>query len=55
MAKKEFLDLKFLLNCGIFLSGMGDTPPLNGKPFCLKSLAEVGVPLPPPSQKKSAM
>ena len=37
--KWSFLDLQFLLFCGIFLNGIGGypPPPLNGKSFCPKT------------------
>ena len=31
MLEREFADLKYVLFSGIFLSGMGGTPPPNGK------------------------
>ena len=46
----QFWDLKNLLFSGIFLGGIGGSPPppLNGKPFCPKTLSRIGV-YPPPS------
>ena len=42
--KMEFLDLKYLLFSGIFLSGIGGypPPPLNGKSSCPKTLSGKG-------------
>ena len=45
----EFLDLKYLLFSGIFISGIGGySPPLNGKSSCPKTLSgKGGTPTPP--------
>ena len=41
--KIEFLDLKKLLFCGIFLGGIfGYPPPLNGQSLCSKKLSGKG-------------
>ena len=52
----EFLDLKYLLFSGIFLSGIGgySPPPLNGKSSCPKTLSANGgyqPPTPTPAEK----
>ena len=52
--KMEFLDLKYLLFSGIFLSRMGGypPPPLNGKSSCPKTLSgKGGYPHPPLNRK----
>ena len=48
--KIEFSNLKYLLFGGIFLSGIGgySPPPLTDNHCAHKSLAETGVPAPPP-------
>ena len=48
--KMEFLDLKYLLFSGIFLSGIGGYPPPrhNGKSSCPKTLSGKGGYPPPP-------
>ena len=53
--KIEFLDLKYQLFSGIFLSGIGGyrPPPLNGKSSCSKTLCGNGrYPHPPPLAEK---
>ena len=50
--KIEFLNLKYLLFSGIFLSGIGGyTPPLNGKSLCSKKLSGKGGTPPPLTEK----
>ena len=53
--KMEFLDLKSLLFCGIFLSGIGGypLPPLTENHSAQKPLVELGVP--PPLTEKSVV
>ena len=52
--QKKFLDLKYLLFSGIFLSGIGGypPPPLNEKSSCPKTLSGKGG-YPPPLNGKS--